>query len=383
MRILLITTRLRIGGITTYIKLLASGLKERGHEVIVCASAVGAENLVDCQGARFIPVDMETKFEFHPKLINTGRILEDIIEKYNVDLIHAHTRVTQVLAARVGKKLGIPVVSTCHGFYPPRWSRLLFPCWGDHVIAISPQVEAHLIKTLRVAPEKITVVLNGVDVGGIEERVNACDRNNVRAEWGFGPDDIVLVMPSRIEKVKGHDILIEAVRKLSGVLPHLRLLIAGTGSDEMRIRRLADSESVRGRVVFSGVLPDITKALKAADIMVMPQVWEEGFGLSVIEAMACKLPVIASKTGALPLIVLDGKTGFLVKPGGVDAIAQAIQTLANTKALRSSMGDAGGRRVLEEFSAVRFTRDVEVVYFNVLAKYNAPRFKSAILSEAL
>ena len=164
MNISFITTHLNIGGIAVYTTSLAKALVEKGHRVTVFSS--GGDMVADSIKDNVIhkKIDIKTKSELSPKLwLNLSR-LKKVIADEKPDIIHAQTRVAQVLAALVSEKINVPFVSTCHGFFKKRLSRKLFGCWGSGVIAISEAVKNHLMTDFGVPEDKITLIHNGIDV---------------------------------------------------------------------------------------------------------------------------------------------------------------------------------------------------------------------------
>ena len=163
MRVLFLTTHLNTGGITSYLLTLSKGLIKKGHHVHIAASGGNREEDFRNLGASVLNLDIKTKSELNPKIYLALRSLKKYTIEQKIDVIHSHTRVTQVMGRLLQKTTGRAFVSTCHGFFKPKFSRRIFPCWGDGVIAISPAVKDHLINDFHVAKEKVFVVENGLD----------------------------------------------------------------------------------------------------------------------------------------------------------------------------------------------------------------------------
>ncbi|MBU0547261.1 MAG: glycosyltransferase, partial [Candidatus Omnitrophica bacterium] len=140
MKILLITTHINFGGISSYTFSLAKALINNGHEVVCASSSGEMHNIFKRNGIRTINIPINTKSELNPKILMSliRLLLLNRTEKF--DIIHAQTRVAQVLAYYMSKLTKIPFVSTCHGFFRRNMGRQLYPCWGAVVIAISEQV---------------------------------------------------------------------------------------------------------------------------------------------------------------------------------------------------------------------------------------------------
>jgi glycosyltransferase involved in cell wall biosynthesis len=155
------------------------------------------------------------------------------------------------------------------------------------------------------------------------------------------------------------DHVLEAMHKLRRELPELAYTIVGDGGDRPRLEALARSLRVDQRVTFAGWQNhfELAEAYRACDVFVLPSA-QEGFGLVFLEAMATGKPVLAARAGAVPEVVVDGETGVLVDYGDVDALAAAILRLSRDAGLRRTLGEAGRKRFLEQFSFEQATNRV-------------------------
>ena len=169
-----------------------------------------------------------------------------------------------------------------------------------------------------------------------------------RREHGAGDDDILIVSVGRLVGWKGHRVVIEALR---GLPENFRYLIAGDGPEREALQALADGSGLAGRVRFAGAVAhgDLPRLLSNSDLFVQPSTGEEAFGISVVEAMACGLPVFASNNGGLPEIIVEGETGRLLPPGDVAAWREAIGAASDVALLRRS-GPAAQARADAEFT---------------------------------
>jgi glycosyltransferase involved in cell wall biosynthesis len=180
MRILHLTSHLEIGGISNYVLSLSEQLVLRGHAVAIAsgggrlagrARAIGAEH-------RLAPLD--TSAEFSPQVFRAGREIARRLRAEPVDLLHAHTRVGQVTAARVSRACGIPYVTTWHGIYRKNLGRRLWPCTGARTIAISEPVRQHILRDFQVPEQQVRLVWTGVDVDRLAAPVDAAALSRFR-----------------------------------------------------------------------------------------------------------------------------------------------------------------------------------------------------------
>jgi glycosyltransferase involved in cell wall biosynthesis len=155
----------------------------------------------------------------------------------------------------------------------------------------------------------------------------------------------------RFSREKGHASLLAAWTEVLRVQPHARLVLVGSGPAESELREMA-SRLPDGSVIFTGYRDDTAAWLKAFDVYVQPSL-SEGLGTTVLEAMACRLPVVASRVGGLCEVIEDGSTGVLVLPEQPARLAEAVLVLLDDSEKAAAMGDAGRRRVEESFSSER------------------------------
>ncbi len=224
MNILYLSNHLDTGGITSYIFSLARGLKEHGHNVYVASSSGDCLGKFVQEGIGYISIPVKTKSEVDPRILFSMFRLNKFIKEKDINIIHANTRVTQVLACLIQKYSQIPYISTCHGFFKPKFSRRLFPCWGKIVIAISQQVEEHLCRDFKVEKGKIRVIPNGIDLN----RFSLQDlKVKAQAKEKFGLQDAkVIGIIARLSDVKGHGYLIQAMPAVLAKIPRPGCLLS-------------------------------------------------------------------------------------------------------------------------------------------------------------
>jgi glycosyltransferase involved in cell wall biosynthesis len=185
------------------------------------------------------------------------------------------------------------------------------------------------------------------------------DRGTARAQFGFAPDDVVLVGVGNLNPQKGHEHLLHAAAFARRTRPEIKVLIAGAPHPTHRayqdgLHRLAGELhlDVGKDVVFAGALSDVRPALAAADVFVLASVpRSEGAPTAIAEAMMMELPVVATEVGAVREIVEDGRTGFVVPPLDAQALAGAILRILGDPKARASFGTRGRARAIEHFSA--------------------------------
>lgn len=367
MKILHLTNHLNTGGITTYIRTLTAEQVKAGHEVFVWGARGTCSEDLRLLGVKILDDIPRCKSELSPRLWAALPKLIHILKTHSIDIVHTHTRVTQVLAAVATFFKKTPYVSTAHMFYKRRLGRRIFPCWGKEVIAISRTMRNGLITIFgeRNLPP-ITVVLNGIDVERLSARIARVDRNAVRKDYGCREDSLVVLSLSRLIPVKGIHVLIEAFAIACKRFPKMRLLIAGAG-DVQYIQQLESRVGelgLRDVICFLGNEPAIEKPLKAADIFVAPYLWPEAFGLSILEGMVAGLPLVGSNSGGIEELLAQGARGLLFERENAADLAKRLMDYAQDPELRAKMGQLASRGA-SDYSAKNMYDGVQKVYERV------------------
>jgi glycosyltransferase involved in cell wall biosynthesis len=352
MKLLILTTHFNHGGITSYIINLAKGLKNRGHHVIVGSSGGSCLKRLEDLGVSHINIPIRTKSELSPKVMISFLKLISFLREKDIQIIHSQTRVTQVLGAWLSFFGGIPFVSTCHGFFKPRLSRKIFPCWGKYVIAISQPVKEHLVNDLKVKERCVKVIYHGIDSERFKLYVQERPKIN---------DSPVVGIIARLSDVKGHQYLIRAFKKVLAEIPHAKLLIIGEGPLKKELENLTRELNIEKSVSFMPPVDDSIRVLSLMDIFVMPSV-KEGLGLSIMEAQAAGLPVVAFDVGAISNLIKNEETGILVNFADTEALAQAILSLIKDKQLAQRISQNAQQFIREKFPLEKMVEKTEEVY---------------------
>ena len=367
MRILLLTTHLEIGGIPIYVTNLARGLRKRGHEPWVASSGGWLVKRLTQSQIPHIRIPCQTSSELNPKLwiLALPRLL-GLVARRRPDLLHAHTRVTQLLACALHCCTGIPYVTTCHGFYQSHPGRKIFRCWGKRVMAVSGPSMQQLMKQYRlVPPHQAVLVHNGIEVDRFLEPPSPQEASAFRQSNGLDGQPIIGSI-ARLNPVKGLEFLLKAVPLLLKSFPRLQIVLVGEGPAKADLVRLAYALKIADHVLITHPVEDTRIPLSTMDCFVVPSL-EEGFGLALVEAMAVGAPVVATNSGGPSEIIEDGKSGFLIPPGNPQALANSILALLRNSDQRRRFAQGAQERARTEFSMERVVKEVEAVYTHVLS----------------
>jgi glycosyltransferase involved in cell wall biosynthesis len=183
-------------------------------------------------------------------------------------------------------------------------------------------------------------------------------RRSARVDLGLDDDDFVVGIVARLSAQKAHHVLFEAFNLLLRLHPRARLVVVGGGEREGELHELASGLRIASYVRFTGNRRDVQALLPAFDVACLSSV-HEGVPVTVIEAMAAGLPVVATDCGSLPDMITDGDQGFIVPVGDSAALAERLTTLAEDPELRRRQGDAARNRAEKRYSIVETTRGYE------------------------
>jgi glycosyltransferase involved in cell wall biosynthesis len=269
-----------------------------------------------------------------------------------------------------GRLSGVPVIITSHHdtdvwMRPPhRFAERLTARWSDAVVTCSEAVRRYAIERHGLPAGRVRTLRNAIEVPGTLPGEPA--RAAIRRELGAGPHDILIATLGRLdEPKKGLSAFLEAAAQVAAAEPRARFALVGEGPARAGLERRTRDLGLESRLLFAGERHDIFEVLSGVDLFVQPSLWE-GFGLTVIEAMAAARPVVASRVGGVPEALRDGIDGFLVPPGDVRALAQAILRVARDPALGARLGAAGRARALAEFGLDRLVEATIRMYDELL-----------------
>ncbi len=350
---------------------LARAARARGDEAVVVSPSPGRFlGLAKREGLPVRVLPLGRSFD-----LRAVRRLKRLLERERADLLHTHVMLPgNVIARLAGRAAKIPVVSHMHNDNTFRDNRAVRAAQRlldnatarlcARIVAVSDDTRRSLERQ-GYPPGSIVVVRNGVEPPGPRS-------GRLRAELGLPAEVPVIGTVGRLSAAKGHEDLLAALASLSH--SDAVAVLVGTdhehgGAFRRHLEELAASLGVRDRVVFAGYRPDAAELIGDLDVFVLPS-WIEGLPLTVLEAMAHGVPVVATRVGGVPEIVADGETGLLVPSRDVQALAGALGALLDDPGRARRLGEAGRERALRELSA-------EAMAAKVLALYDEIAFERA------
>ncbi len=354
---------LMVGGAEMLACQLAMDLSERFQFVFACLDEIGPLGS-DLRQKGFRVVHLGRKAGFDTGCV---RRLAAFARESGSSLIHAHqyTPFFYSLAPVVLKRRP-PVLFTEHGRWFPdyrRWKRVVFNRLslrrGDRVVGVGQSVRQALLDNEGIPANRVGVIYNGVNLERVAE--HATGRDEVRRELGLRENDLAIVQVARLDHLKDH---VTAVRTISRVVrerPEARLLLVGEGPEQRPIEEEIGRYGLEPFVRLLGLRTDVPRLLAAADIFLLTSI-SEGIPLTLIEAMAARLPVVATNVGGVGEVVDHGATGLLAPARYDEALATHVTSLAADPALGRRLGEAGYARAARLFSQRRMHEEYARLY---------------------
>lgn len=346
------------------------------NRVYVLKRAAGEEDARDGRAARFADLGVPVAFPAHDdaKLGGIGDLAAWLMRE-RIAVLHTHSYKPNLygrLAGLMCRHAGLKMLAHYHNQYDNKWEKdgaLIYDQMlvhaTDALVACSQSVARHVAERIGVAPQRIDVILNGVDA----ERFAGGDAVQARKALGVPAQVPVLGCVGRISEQKGQEEFIRAAAVVHRVVRDAIFLVVGSADDEAllaRMRHLGDELELGAALRFTGHLANMPVVYSALDILVAPSRWE-GFGLMLAEAMAAGKPIVATRAGAIPEVVVEDETALLVPPGDASALATAMLTLLNDPGRAHKMGMRGVRRA-RDFSWEHSGQRLHRVYDRLLGE---------------
>jgi len=251
-----------------------------------------------------------------------------------------------------------------HNNFQRRNGYKLMAKFADLIVAVSHEVKTSLIKRRNIPAEKIQVIHYGVDLQKFHPNGKAV-RQNLRQSFDVDDNDFLIGIVARLEPWKGHDIFLEAFATLSEKYPNVKVIFVGDGSLRANLEQIVRDRSLQNHVRFLGVRNDIAEILNVIDLFVLPSRPGEGLPNVLLEAMACRKPVVATAVGGVPELVASGKNGYVVESGNVEELASALERVISDRAHLNELSENALQTVTGEFSLQKQLTAFEKIYDSV------------------
>jgi L-malate glycosyltransferase len=374
-RIAYVIPRMAIGGAQTHLLHVLRLLDRRRFEPVLCCLASDRQDpiqFLDRVRDLGVPVvdarlrDVSNSLGRPHTFRQMARVAREL-RRRRVRIVHSylfHANWFGTLTARLGR-IPVAIVSKrsmdVYHRARDRWACRVVNHLADRVTANAEAVRDHVHRWERCPLDKIVVIANGVEL-----RVPAAPRPGPAADELNRLGRPVVGSIARLVWKRGHRELLAAAAAVTCQEPAVNFALVGDGPLRLGLEREAASLGLNGHLRFLGAVPDAATLLPSLDVFVLPSIWE-GMSNALLEAMAAGTPVVATRVGGNPELITHEKTGLLVPPGDVDALAAAILRLVREPALARSMAEAARQRVASEFTLEEMVGRLERLYDDLLA----------------
>jgi len=350
------------GGAETVFIDLVTGLPKDKYRSIVLIRGTGWVHDELCRRG-VEPVILDAKGSFNWRYLLA---LRHLIKTERVELIQAHLLGSNVYASLVGLITGVPVISTFHGAVDigsnERFMGLKFAAinYGSKsIVAVSESLKRELLTRTPIKPAKLKVIYNGVKI----ESFDRPHEQQLRQQFSWSKDDIIVGSLGNIRPAKGYDILLEAAALVKQQQPNIRFVIAGQGSGRLfeKLEKMRSDLGLEATVMFLGFNDDPAKFLANLDYFLLASV-TEGFSIATIQAMASGVPVLATRSGGPEEILNHGETGWLVEANSSQAIVDGLTILMGDETQCQNMLKQAKVHVAQVFSLQTMLSQYQALY---------------------
>ena len=362
-----VTFGMSIGGMERVIMELCRYVDPSRYKLSICCISKRGP-LADIMEGEGVPVyfcENQSKVGKYLRGFELARVFAD----QKVDLLHTH-HMPAFIDSTVGAQIArVPIlINTDHCKQYPierHWQVLEKGAsrFADTIVAVSQHTRNDLIQYQRIAPEKIQVIYNGIDIKMRRHDTPA----DIRRELGLQPDDVVFGTAARLEAQKGLDLMIDAATLVLQRMPKARFLIVGGGSLENDLRARAAALGLEGKVIVTGYRTDAVDLMQTFDCFVQTSIFE-GMPMALLEAMALNKPIVATAVGGVPEVVEDGVCATLLSSRDPKDLSDALVTVAGDPVARQRIGDAGRQRYERNFTAAAMVSQYERLYDHYLTR---------------
>jgi glycosyltransferase involved in cell wall biosynthesis len=343
------------------------GLDPERYQAKVCylSGKPDGKNILDtCGLAIYLDIDNPNKHK-----IKTLIMLKNILKNEKPDILHCHRHAASIFGVLAGITEKIRVISHVHGLHRTRslkrriTNRFILR-HIDKIITVSDSVRHDVIETnWDIDTSKVVTVKNCIDLKMIDEiKISKMD---ARLKLGIS-DGVVFGTVGRLVPTKGQAYLIEAFSRVQKKIPDSRLMIVGNGPLFKKLTKQAEELNISSTVLFTGFREDVLEIIRGVDVFVLPSL-AEGLSIALLEAMASRLPIIASNVGGIPEVFGNSHCGRLVPPKDVTALSAAmieIDMLDDND--KKDLGENGRKKIEEEFTVAVMVTKIQEVYESVL-----------------
>jgi glycosyltransferase involved in cell wall biosynthesis len=301
-----------------------------------------------------------------------------LLARNRYDIVHTHLIGANVLAAPLAALYRVPVRFThdqthddVRGYsFVHRWLDTLANRLNHHVIAVSSSIRTFLCRQENVSADKISVIYNSVDLLRFSPKSDPGAKQEARHKWGLPAEALIVGGVGRLHYQKNFPLFLQVAAEVCARLPQALFVIAGEGPERAALEEMSRRLGLASRVRFLGFVKEMPELYQALDLLVLTSHFE-GTPLTVLEAMAMGVPVVASQVDGVEEVLENGRDGILVPPGNKDLFVKEICRVLQGRSLRQRLSQAGQEKARRQFSAEAMVRQVESLYLKYLENGSA------------
>jgi glycosyltransferase involved in cell wall biosynthesis len=364
------------GGVEMVTLEFGSFLAEKGHRSIVVSKEGRLVPELVKNGSEHISCPHIG--EKSPRCLPYIPWLRKFILEEKVDVLHLRSRLPAWVAYLAWKSLPVKkrplLMTTFHGFYSVNaYSAVMTK--GQKVIAISHAISDHIKREYHTPEDRIQIIYEGIDENQFDSHeIDNKRLDAVKKSWGFAQsvqsdksNTLVILLPARITRLKGHDIFIESL----SLIRSLNWIAVCAGSHDFNssyldsLKRMVAEKGLENRILFPGDCEDMPAAIKLSSIVVSSSSEPESFGRAAVEAQSMNTPVVATAHGGAIETIHHNRTGILVKPGSADEMAAALKKIMENKDVYTALSSQGRDRVKQLFTKRVMCEKTLALYLNL------------------
>lgn len=379
LKVIHVITRLILGGAQENTLFTVEGLARMPEfEVkLISGPAIGPEGDLVRRAVRNgvdLEIMPELRRELHPYYDPAAFIkLCAIYRRERPDIVHTHSSKAGILGRAAARATGVPcVIHTIHGLpFHPYQSKLanavyilserIAARWSDGIISVADAMTEKAVAAGVAPPEKFVTIYSGMEVDPFLAEDGA--REQIRSRFGVAPSEIVIGKIARLFELKGHEYILDAAPVIMERFPNVRLMFVGDGLLRESLQQHAERLGIADRVIFTGLVDpgEIPAMIKAMDMVVHASL-REGLARVLPQSLLSAKPVVTFDIDGAGEVVIEGETGFLVQPGSVEGLADAIIRALSDMPRAKAMAEEARRRFADRFRTETMVREIAEYY---------------------
>lgn len=344
--------------------------------VVGCFVGRGGEESEFVRAVRDRGITVEVIRMRHHQSPRVVQRLAALIRDERIDLVHTHENRSHILGLLSARRAGVPAVASIHGFTRETWKsagynllNLLFLRFAPHgrLICVSEAMRRRLIRGWRFPLATTVTVHNGI---GRPRSAQEELRGDIRRELGIGRRQPVIAVIGRLSREKGQRLLLEAAPMVLAEQAQAVFLLVGDGPDRKMLEARVAEHGLGRAVRFLGYRRDAPEILRTIDLLAIPSL-SEGISMVLLEAMSRAVPVVATRVGGIPEVVVHGETGLMVPPGDARCLARGLCALLDRPERAREMGEEAEKRARETFPLSLAAERIRRIYEEVVGRSGA------------